>query len=127
MYVTGNKKVDIIEDGSNARINFLLDQCELKFHNFDLEAIYWLVRSLRRNILKKVSKTEATKLNTDMGELTKLRSAFLKNRKKDKDGKFYIALENYYITINNNIASKGGYSESDLDDGAEEVADVDAK
>jgi len=77
-------------------INYFLNKAELEFQEWDLENLYWTLRSIKRMIYAKLKKNEKENIDKELKELENFRKKIDIVKNGNERGKFYSMCENFY-------------------------------
>jgi len=80
-------------------INFFLNKADFQFEAWDLENLYWTLRSLKRMCYAKLKKEERKEIDEKLEELENFRkNNNIKRNLKNENirGKFYAMCEKFY-------------------------------
>ena len=115
---TGNSEVQAkwnMDEAQLKRIDYLLTLSTSHFQNWNIEELYWVLRSIRREINAKLRQKEKEQLDSDLETLSKQRTEFLRQRMTKGD--FFINCEKFYMALTDLIKKHGIYFRENEDVG----------
>lgn len=106
-----------MDDARLKAINSYLNLADMQFYNWDLEKLYWTLRTLKRMSKAKFKDKERIDVDLKMNALEQLRKKFLE--KKIGKGEYYIECENFYEMVTQLMKEHGLYFREYEDDESE--------
>lgn len=97
------------------RIDYLLTLVTAHFQNWDLENLYWGLRSVRREINAKLTPKERIECKENLELLELERNKFISEQKKQQD--FFLSCEDFYLYLTEKIKEHGLYFRESNDQG----------
>jgi len=104
-----------MDEAQLRRIDYLLTLVTAHFQNWDLENLYWGLRSIRREINAKLTPTEREECKLNLGQLEQERNKFISEQKKQQD--FFVSCEDFYLYLTEKIKKHGLYFRENEDYG----------
>lgn len=97
-------------DDEQFRAMFSLKQLCIEYLSAnDLENLYWVLRSLRSEIIPKLTADQKKKVNEKLEDLVKTRETFHSKRDVESSNEFYIKSEEFYILLCELMVEHGIY------------------
>ena len=96
-----------MDEAQLRRVDYLLTLITAHFQNWDLESLYWTLRSVRREINAKLGNTEKQNLLNTLKVLEQDRSKYIKQEMSN--GTFFIKCEEFYLILTDLIKKHGIY------------------
>jgi len=87
-----------IEDARHKSVDYFLKLCEINLMNWNLDGAYWALREVKIIVIPKFDEDEIKTVNKNLIWLEGKRQEWL--NKKIPDGKFRLALEEFYELLN---------------------------
>lgn len=104
-----------MDEAQLRRIDYLLTLATAHFQNWDLESLYWVLRSIRREINAKLTPTEKKECKNNLDTLDKERKRFIALEIKQQE--FFINCEEFYMYLTDRIKKHGLYFRENEDYG----------
>ena len=104
-----------MDEAQLRRLDYLLTLATFHFQNWNLEDLYWILRSIRREINAKLRKEEKVSCEKKLDALSKERTLFITKKISQQD--FFIDCEGFYLYLTERIKQHGIYFRENEDFG----------
>jgi len=116
----GNNNSDIqakwnMDEAQLRRVDYLLTLATAHFQNWDLENLYWCLRSVRREVNAKLTPNEKKECKDNLEKLDTERRKFIALQIKQQE--FFISCEEFYLYLTEKIKKHGLYFRENEDYG----------
>jgi AAA15 family ATPase/GTPase len=104
-----------MDEAQLRRVDYLLTLATVHFQNWNLEDLYWVLRSIRREINAKLKQEEKRICENKLNALSKRRTLFVAKKITQQD--FFIDCEEFYLFLTEKIKKHGIYFRENEDYG----------